>query len=476
MVNRRTLSVGALLALPVLLFACGGDPDPGPPQADGPDAPVLLLGVDGFEWGLALPLLRAGELPNLEAAIERGSVSALETLHPTWSPRIWTSVATGKEPAEHGIEDFVHYDEDRNPVSLYTQEDRRTKAHWNILSDAGLSVDTIGWWMTFPVEPVNGLMVAQTNAPIEADGSRSGPEKGLLRAGVPAQVHPASMEVEVFGRFAEVGADLDATLEGIFGKIEPYDEESAGRWSDCRWAFRADSTYLALALAQAARAGGPADVTAIYLGGSDVVGHRFFAAHQPGPFGLAEDSDEVRVFGDVVPDYYRFVDDALGRLLAAWPADTTLVLATDHGMVSLHQDVKKRGGILGSRDGKANISNTGGHPRGERGVFVLAGTHVLGGLGRPAGKPIRELVRGDLEDYGSVLDVAPTLLALVGLGAGEDMPGQVLERYLDVEAPARITTHDDAAWLEARVHTGIQPVDPSGRIDQLGDLGYLGDE
>ena len=47
--------------------------------------------------------------------------------------------------------------------SLFDNTDRRTKAIWNMASEAGLRVAVVGWWMTFPVEPVNGVMVAQTN-------------------------------------------------------------------------------------------------------------------------------------------------------------------------------------------------------------------------------------------------------------------------------------------------------------------------
>ena len=468
------------LILAVLALAgCGGG-ESALPASDGPAAPVLLVGADGLDWSLALPLLRSGELPNLAALVEGGAVASLGTLAPTWSPRLWTTVATGKEPAVHGIEDFVRYDETRTPVSLYTQEDRRTKAHWNILSDAGVGVDTIGWWMTFPVEPVDGLMVAQTNSPVADDGTRSGPEKGVLREGVPHQVWPPEREAEVFARFREVDAGLDATLARTYGEVQPYSDEAAERWEACRWAFRADNTYLELALARAARPEGPAPVTAVYLGGTDVVGHRFFAAHRPGPFGLAPDHPEVTTFGDVIPDTYRFLDAALGRLVAAWPPDSTVVLVSDHGMVSLHREALHRG-LFVERDGRMGISNTGGHPvepgtGPRRGVLVVAGPGARPGAGRPSGTAIVDLRLADVAPVGGLLDVLPTLLALCGLPAGEDMPGRVLTELVDVVALPRIPTWDDPVWLASRVRTGIQPVDAAGRIEQLEDLGYLGDE
>jgi len=92
-----------------------------------------------------------------------GVFGELETFIPTWSPAIWTSIVTGKVPSKHGITAFVHSPDEKGVRRLYTNRDRRSKAIWNILTDSGRSVATVGWWMTFPVEEINGVMVAQVN-------------------------------------------------------------------------------------------------------------------------------------------------------------------------------------------------------------------------------------------------------------------------------------------------------------------------
>ena len=116
-------------------------------------APVVLIGVDGFEWDVALPLIRAGRMPTLEGLMRRGTFGELSTQAPAKSPVIWTTVVTGKEPPKHGILDFTRFNENGERV-LYTSADRTTKALWNILSEAGQSISVIGWWNTFPVEAV----------------------------------------------------------------------------------------------------------------------------------------------------------------------------------------------------------------------------------------------------------------------------------------------------------------------------------
>ena len=125
-------------------------------------APLLVIGVDGLEWNVILTMLRDGSLPNLARLMRQGVYGRLNTLLNPESPIVWTSVATGKIPAKHGIVAFTRRDEKGNR-QLYSNGDRKTKALWNILSDYRQRVAVIGWWMTFPVEEINGIMVAQTN-------------------------------------------------------------------------------------------------------------------------------------------------------------------------------------------------------------------------------------------------------------------------------------------------------------------------
>ena len=130
--------------------------------ASEPAKPIIVLGTDGLEWDVVLPLIEADQMPNLAALMERGTYGHLRSLRPTSSPIIWTTVATGKVREKHGILDFSHRTA-AGERALYNSRDRTTKALWNIVGDYNKRVAAIGWWMTYPVEPVRGVMVAQTN-------------------------------------------------------------------------------------------------------------------------------------------------------------------------------------------------------------------------------------------------------------------------------------------------------------------------
>ena len=72
---------------------------------------VLILGVDGFEPSLAKQFMDEGRMPSLKKYVERGSARenlVLLGAHPTVTPPMWTTLATGAYPATHGIISFFN--------------------------------------------------------------------------------------------------------------------------------------------------------------------------------------------------------------------------------------------------------------------------------------------------------------------------------------------------------------------------------
>jgi hypothetical protein len=119
-----------------------------------PEARVVLIGLDGADWLFLDPLLDRGDMPNLARIIARGARGVLDAPKPMISPPIWTSIATGLRPEDHGILDFVTRDPDGGEMRPIGSYDRRVPAAWIILSALGLPVGVVGWWATWPAEMV----------------------------------------------------------------------------------------------------------------------------------------------------------------------------------------------------------------------------------------------------------------------------------------------------------------------------------
>lgn len=428
---------------------------------------ILLVGVDGLEWDVLLPLVKAGRLPNLARMMTVGRFGFLRSFAPTESPAIWTSVATGKTPARHGVLSFTRPGPDGGRPVLYGSRDRRTKAIWNIVGDFGRRACVVGWWATYPVEPLNGVMVAQTNT--DAQVAR-GNLKGSLMDGVARQVYPPEREDAVLEVAQDAAEGLPERARRAFGELEaPGDSrlvQSLLRSS--AWAFRADAIYEKVTK-HLAGTDGPFDLTMVYFGGPDVVGHRFWRYRAPDLYDNRPATDEVESFGDFIDDYYAYVDGAIRRLRDTLPKDVTVLVVSDHGMKPGNLDAE-----FGPNSPPMR-SNSALHEDAPAGVFLAAGPLVAP---PPAPPALAELTRARIDTVGSVLDITPTILHLMALPVGRDMEGRVLRNGFtgptNAADPVFVETHDSAGFLAARGLEGV--VDEPGveqRLEQLRGLGYI---
>lgn len=432
-----------------------------------PCAPILLYAVDGLEWSVMMPLIEQGRMPVMADLMRRGTYGYLETIEPTFSPVIWTTMATGKLPKDHGIEGFVYrVGPGEDGQRFYTSGHRATKAFWNILSDYNRTVDVLGWWMTYPAEPIHGVMVAQTNTTAVLHDSENALLKGTVLRGVEDQVYPPARQDEVMDILDHVDASFDSMLTVMFGGVPKATTEfTKVLWEQSQWAFRADAVYLATAK-RLLETGGHIDLLAVYVGGTDVATHRFWQYTYPQQFAHPPDAAEVAAFGRVIPDYYAYVDHALGELIAAAPKNTTVIIVSDHGTHAVNPEHQF------SVTDEPEMRLSANHMDAPSGVLIAAGPniarHDAGDLAAP--DPVRPV--------GHAFDVLPTLLALQGIPLGEDFVGKPMTSVIDAgfleKVPLRtVRTHDDRAWDEARQSRIKEAADRAERLEQLRSLGYI---
>ncbi len=434
------------------------------------DQPVVLIGVDGLEWNVLLPMMRDGDLPVMTRLMEEGAAGKLETFSPTRSPVIWTSMATGKVPRKHGIRHFYFEDQDGKP-RLFSNRNRKTKALWNIFSDYQRTVHCLGWWMTFPAEEIRGTMVAQTNtlSQIRTAGGQA-VWKGSVLRGLSGQVYPETFQNRVLDIADAVEADLPDLIREEFGSFRyPHSELTRRLWLNTLWAIRADTIYLRVAQ-ELLSSGEPAELVLLYFGGTDIVAHRFWRYRYPEEFTHKPSPEELEDFADVIPDYYRYVDSAIGTVLGMINPEAHVFIVSDHGMHAVNQQQRF------DPDLPPVDIQSAAHEDGPPGILIAAGKYIraTNALDAPPGSASPS----DLPTLGSVLDLAPTILALKGLPLGQDMDGTILdevlaEGFLNAHPPAYVPTHDTAEWIASRPDRLLTPEAEKERLDQLRALGYI---
>ncbi|NOZ29616.1 MAG: hypothetical protein GXP39_16390 [Chloroflexi bacterium] len=70
---------------------------------------VILVGIDGAMLSLALRFIDQGLMPHLKRHMERGVVAEALPSIPADTPTNWTTIASGAEPATHGIFSFTSH-------------------------------------------------------------------------------------------------------------------------------------------------------------------------------------------------------------------------------------------------------------------------------------------------------------------------------------------------------------------------------
>jgi predicted AlkP superfamily phosphohydrolase/phosphomutase len=129
---------------------------------------LLVVGWDGATWRTLDPMLARGELPNLAKLIARGSSARLESTAVPISSAAWVGAVTGRTPGETGVYGFFEPVPGTSEVRLISALSNRATPLWRILARHGQRSVVFGVPVTYPPEPIPGVMVGCMLSPHDA--------------------------------------------------------------------------------------------------------------------------------------------------------------------------------------------------------------------------------------------------------------------------------------------------------------------
>ena len=127
---------------------------------------VVFIGIDGATWRILDPLIEQGRLPNLERIMKDGSYGTLLSTPCHVSPPGWASMHCGYSPTKTGVHTFGKFDWDTREFLAVDATDVRVPSVWDVASQANRKVAVTNVPLTFPVRPVNGIMVSGLMTPV----------------------------------------------------------------------------------------------------------------------------------------------------------------------------------------------------------------------------------------------------------------------------------------------------------------------
>ncbi len=357
--------------------------------------------------------------------VQQGVAVPLRAPRPNFAEASWTSLATGRRPHEHGV---LIPPQPRSVVPelrLLTRRQGQVGALWNHLRQAGLQTHVVGWPVTFPAEGLQGVIVS--------DQFFVAPPTRSNLSIAPAAIAPAICTLNV--------SPVDIA-EITLSQLCPTDRSDLSpRWQPqleaaCRRILaQAATTFRVLDWLLKER---PWDFAAGMFTG-------LRQAHELAAWMEHVEPTATAARAALIEGAYEHHDLLLGQLLLGVGPET-LVIA---------------------------ISTTGEELRSSQSSRPLARRELADFRAVLRGPQVK---RGLLAGPRSILDVAPTILAVLDAPTETSLPGQAL---CDLFEPPLAPHPKDSADVESDrwdlsalepFHHSQPPTDPT--VAHLVELGY----
>ena len=258
---------------------------------------VLIIGLDGADWGILDPMLTEGELPNLQSIIDGGARGVLSSVQPPISPPAWRTAITGVNPGKHGVYEFPGRQEERYGMVFKKSFDKRAKPCWVYLSERDVTSLFINIPTMYPPEPIKGHMITGLYTP-DTKGDFTFPPE--LREKY------SDYEIDVTCEFTL--DSLDQYVGDLRRIAEKRKEVIIEEMKEVDW-----------------------DFAWVAFTGCDRVQHRYRGFNQPES--LLYHYVNRGKYISTIRDFWILLDGALGEILENRPPNTLVMLMSDHGHV-----------------------------------------------------------------------------------------------------------------------------------------------
>jgi predicted AlkP superfamily phosphohydrolase/phosphomutase len=267
---------------------------------------VVVVGLDGATFDLIKPWVKEGSLPNLARIMGQGSYGNLMSVIPPLTTPAWASFITGKNPGKHGVFDFAERINGSYNIRWVTSMSRRGNSIWKIVSSCGGKVGIINIPNNYPLEEVNGFMIAWMDAPDTRNFT-----------------YPQELAEEIKEKIGNY----------IITILDWKENEDLSRFQENLHRMIENRTRVLLYLME----NKPWDFFAVLFSATDIVQHCFWS-YMDCSHPEYNAADAVK-FGNTIKEVYRHIDSVLGEIERRVGEDTTLVLMSDHGAGPLRRVV-----------------------------------------------------------------------------------------------------------------------------------------
>ncbi len=237
------------------------------------------------------------EMPNLRGMVNQGLSGPLRSSDPPITVPAWTCMVSSKNPGQLGFYGFRNrkigeYD----GMWIATSAAVRARRLWDILGARGKRCAVFNVPQTYPVKPVNGVLISS-----------------FLTPGTDSQyTHPP-----------ELKTDIDRVADGYIIDCENFRTDDKGRLLDQIYQI----TDKRFAVAKYLWEQEAWDFFMMVYMGPDRIQHGFWKYHDP----QHRKFQPGNPFERAIRDYYKHLDQQLGELVSMAGEDAAIMVVSDHG-------------------------------------------------------------------------------------------------------------------------------------------------
>ncbi len=151
-----SIVISVFLSISIIITGCLDIFEHEPEAPEQEQQKVVVIGLDGACWEILDPMMEEGRLPNISRLIDHGVRGTLDNIYPLESSPAWASISTGLNPGKLGIFDIYDYEtlEGVNATKF------NRYSIWNILSNNGYKVCVDNVKASYPPSHVNGFHIS----------------------------------------------------------------------------------------------------------------------------------------------------------------------------------------------------------------------------------------------------------------------------------------------------------------------------
>jgi predicted AlkP superfamily phosphohydrolase/phosphomutase len=121
---------------------------------------VVMLGLDGTPYTMLKEIFDKGVMPNFKSLIENGTFRQMDSSTPAISAIAWTSFMTGKNPGKHRIFGFIDLQKNSYQFRFPNYAHCASETFWDVMGRAGKRSIIINQPSTYPAKEMNGICIA----------------------------------------------------------------------------------------------------------------------------------------------------------------------------------------------------------------------------------------------------------------------------------------------------------------------------